>query len=130
MNFNNLGLFDLAAERLNWAGKRQALLAQNIANASTPGYRPMDERSFASTLTAQGNIHLVRTAANQMPGTSGSRDFGPSSTNVGPRTADNNGVGLEEQLMKVADTTLMNTTITAILKKYIAMFNTALGKTS
>jgi len=37
---------------------------------------------------------------------------------------------LEEQLMKVADTTLMNTTITAILKKYIAMFNTALGKTS
>ncbi len=32
--------------------------------------------------------------------------------------------------MKVADTEQLNSTVTAIFKKYMSMFNTALGKAS
>jgi flagellar basal body rod protein FlgB len=45
-------------------------------------------------------------------------------------TADRNGVRLEDQLMKVADTETQNATVTAIFKKYMTMFIEALGKAS
>jgi flagellar basal body rod protein FlgB len=50
--------------------------------------------------------------------------------NAAIRTTDRNGVRLEEQLMKVADTEMLNATVTAIFKKYMTMFNEALGKSS
>ena len=52
MDPTQIGLFDLAERRLAWADRRQELLAQNIANANTPGYRPHDLQPFAATLTS------------------------------------------------------------------------------
>ena len=50
MDPKTIGLFDLAERRLAWADQRQTVLAQNIANVNTPGYKPHDLRSFATTL--------------------------------------------------------------------------------
>ena len=37
-----LGIFSKLATRMAWLGRRQQVLAQNIANADTPNYKPMD----------------------------------------------------------------------------------------
>ena len=39
MDITNIGLFQLADKRLAWADQRQQVLAQNVANSDTPGYR-------------------------------------------------------------------------------------------
>ena len=70
MDQTQIGLFDLAERRLSWADRRQGLLAQNIANANTPGYRPHDLRSFASTLDSTG-MWRRWPQPNHMSGTAG-----------------------------------------------------------
>ena len=42
MDPSDIGLFRLAEKRLNWIEQRQQVLAQNIANASTPDYKARD----------------------------------------------------------------------------------------
>ena len=39
-------LFDLAAQQARWLSARQVAVAENIANANTPGYRAADVPPF------------------------------------------------------------------------------------
>src|SRR5690606_18697091 len=39
MDLSGMTLFDMARQKMSWLGQRQAVLAQNIANSDTPGYR-------------------------------------------------------------------------------------------
>ena len=71
MDPTQIGLFALAEQRLAWADQRQAVLAQNIANASTPGFQPSDLPSFASTLESVASVTLARTQPDDLAGTSG-----------------------------------------------------------
>jgi flagellar basal-body rod protein FlgB len=121
-------IFSVAEKRLAWAGERQAVLARNIANVSTPGFKAMDAPDFQQTLAGSTGIQPVRTDPGHMAGTI---DPGMSARpETTATTADHNGVRMEEQLMKVADTETLHSTVTAIFKTYMTMFNTALGKAS
>jgi flagellar basal-body rod protein FlgB len=123
-----IGLFALAEQRLAWADQRQAVLAQNIANASTPDFQPSDLPSFASTLANVGSMAPVRTQPGHLAGTSGGL-LQPVKQNEahGP---DGNGVALDTQLTKVADTETTQSLVTSIYKKYMSLFSMALGKSS
>jgi flagellar basal-body rod protein FlgB len=123
-------LFSAAEKRLAWASERQEVLARNIANLSTPGFQAMDTPDFQTTLAGSTGIQPVRTDPGHMAGTLDSGAVGRPVREVAARTADKNGVRMEEQLMKVADTETLHSTVTAIFKKYMSMFNTALGKAS
>jgi flagellar basal-body rod protein FlgB len=129
MSPSQTDIFRLAEQRLVWTGERQAVLAGNIANLATPGYQAKDLPDFQQTLNgAVRGIQPVRTAPNHLGGT-----IDPGMA-IRPRqettatTVDKNGVRLEEQVMKVADTETTHATVTAIFRKYLAMFNEALGK--
>ena len=128
MDPTQIGLFALAEQRLAWADQRQAVLAQNIANASTPGFQPSDLPSFARTLANVAGMAPVRTQPGHLAGTSG----GPLQPVVekeahGP---DGNGVELDAQLTKVADTETTQSLVTSIYKKYMSLFSLALGHSS
>jgi flagellar basal-body rod protein FlgB len=121
-------IFTLAEKRLAWAGEREAVLARNIANLSTPGFQAMDTPAFQQVMAGTLGVQPVRTAPNHLAGTV---DPGMTARPVPvaeANTIDNNGVRLEDQLMKVADTETLHATVAAIFKKYAAMFNIALGK--
>ncbi|AHM03704.1 Flagellar basal-body rod protein FlgB [Roseibacterium elongatum DSM 19469] len=45
--FDRLEIFQLATARARHAAARQAVVAQNIANADTPGYRAREVSDFA-----------------------------------------------------------------------------------
>jgi len=42
MDLNEIPLFRALGQRMSWLTRRQEVLAQNIANADTPGYVPRD----------------------------------------------------------------------------------------
>jgi flagellar basal-body rod protein FlgB len=50
--FDRLEIFAIASARAQHAAARQAVVAQNIANADTPGYRAQDISSFEDTWRA------------------------------------------------------------------------------
>ena len=121
-------IFSLAERRLSWASERQSVLARNIANLDTPGFQAADERDFQKILGGATGVQPTRTDPGHLQGTVDPGMMGRPDKETTIRSADKNGVRLEEQLMKVADTETIHSTVTAIYKKYMAMFTTALGK--
>jgi flagellar basal-body rod protein FlgB len=130
MDTTQIGLFDLAERRLAWADRRQAVLAQNIANANTPGFQPHDLKPFAEALGNANSVSPVRTQPNHLAGTAGADSQAEVVEKPHTRAPDGNAVTLDEQLVKVANTETAHALVTAIYKKYLGMFATALGHTS
>ena len=128
MDPTQIGLFNLAAKRLAWAAQRQSVLASNIANANTPGFRARDIESFAAALSGSGAVAPAQTQPSHKAGTVPSGLASLAKDPPRGRALDGNAVTLDQQLTKVADTETTQTLVTMIWKKYVGMFNIALGK--
>ena len=120
--------------RLDQLGERQKLIAENIANASTPGYRPrdVDTKAFDRAMAQQaraaepGGVAIARTQAGHMPAV--------KVTTAGPRvvtkdgsetTLDGNAVVLEDEIMKAAQTRQQFETSIALYQKGLALLRLA-----
>jgi flagellar basal-body rod protein FlgB len=130
MDPTRIDLFDLAEQRLAWTDRRQAVLAQNIANADTPGYRPRDLTPFAAALAGTDVIAPVRTQPNHMSGVAGDGAQSVTQPRPAAHAPDGNSVMLDDQLTKVADTETIHAMVTTIYKKYLGLFGMALGRSS
>ena len=64
--FERLALSRLAGALANHAADRQAVVAENVANADTPGYRARDLRPFAE-LMERGDMPMAVTRAGHQP---------------------------------------------------------------
>jgi flagellar basal-body rod protein FlgB len=125
-----IGLFDLAEKRLAWNARRQGVLASNIANANTPGYRARDVQSFAATLAGMNGVEPARTHPSHMAGTVQPGLASVINDPAASKSLDGNSVALDKELTKVADSATTQSLVTTIWKKYVGMFNIALGRTS
>lgn len=125
MNGVSNDLFGLAEQKLGWLEDRQRVLARNVANANTPNYQPQDEQPFASALTTLG---LAPVQATPMQMSIGAADAGVVAVRSSERAPDGNGVSIEAEMTKVADTDNQQRLVTNLYSKYMAMFATALGK--
>lgn len=128
MTAMNTDLFDLADRRLQWLGARQGVLAQNVANADTPGWKSRDLPAFADLLSRSVSTQAgspVRTNAMHLAGTAVSDG---AKAALGERAPDGNQVSLDQQLEKIAQTDSDHEAVTALYHKYIGMFRLALGR--
>ena len=138
MDITRIPLFDAVKKRLGWLTDRQAVLAQNIANANTPGYKPRDlrpvdfgalaERSASGGGGVSGTLQMTATNSHHMAPAGG----GPDSRSTADRkpvevSIDGNKINIEDQAMKVADTAASFQLATSLYKKHIQMIRTALG---
>ena len=130
MDAKHIGLFDLAEHRLAWASQRQAVLAQNIANTNTPGYKPHDVQPFSKRLANVQPVAPARTQPNHLSGTLAVAVPNEVVDRTHMHSADGNAVSLDEQLVKLAETETAHSFVTSIYRTYLGMFNTALGHTS
>ena len=128
-----LGLLDAISEKMRWHQARQTLLAENVANADTPGYRGRDLKAsgfeehmknlpttkIATATTQPGHIAISGTDAD---------GFGARSMNSFEITPEGNGVTLEDEMMKVAGNQMDYQAITALYTRSVKLIKTALGK--
>lgn len=130
MDFSKLPLFSAMTRRMTWLGERQQVLAQNIANADTPGYAAQDikEPSFKELMGgASSRLAMAATA----PGHIRAGDATKAAVDRTPdteRTTSGNSVVLEDQMMKVSKTAMDFQLTTNLYRKHIAMIKTALGR--
>ncbi len=126
MDPSNLSLFDLAEKRLAWVDRRQQLLAQNVANANTPGFQARDVPSFDAVLAGtQPGVAPAQTDPRHLAGTL--PGGGRAHAIPGERAPDGNAVSLDDQLTRIADTDAAHDLATGLYKKYLTLFRTALG---
>src|SRR3546814_14570951 len=57
MDLSGMTLFDMARRKMSWLGQRQAVLAQNIANSDTPGYRTKELEAIDRKSTRLNSSH-------------------------------------------------------------------------
>ena len=116
-------VFAMAEKRLDWIGRRQSVLAQNIANANTPGYAARDIKPFSDFLAAEAEQETSSGFMSVSTGPTPPRDQEASEI-----TLDGNSVELDVQLEKVADTDTAHQLATNLYKKYVGMFQMVIGK--
>ena len=120
----SIGIFALAEHKLAWIDARQRVLAQNVANADTPGYKPRDITSFNDVMGAFG-VEMARTSPLHLAGLPVS--LPSSQPRVQERSPDGNSVVLETEMTKIADDEGAQALTGNIWHSYMGMFMTALG---
>jgi flagellar basal-body rod protein FlgB len=118
------GLFALAENRLAWLDARQRVLAQNVANADTPGYRARDVTPFGDMLAVPG-IGMAQTSPLHLA--SQSQPLAGAPARAAERAPDGNAVVLEDQMTRIADDETAQALTGNIWHSYMGMFMTALG---
>jgi flagellar basal-body rod protein FlgB len=116
-------VFALAEKRLDWIGRRQGVLAQNVANANTPGYAARDLKPFSDFLAAQSEQAV---SDGFMPISTGG--ISPRDQAASEVTLDGNSVELDVQLEKIAETDTAHQLATNLYKKYVGLFKMVIGK--
>lgn len=133
MDIDKVTLFSMVKKRLSWLGQRQEVLAQNIANADTPGYRAKDLKPFRfeellRRESAQLNMNV--TGDDHLGGRRRKiRDFAAGDERHPFETSPtDNSVILEEQMAKVNETSINHRMTTELYRKHLGMISTALGR--
>lgn len=135
MGIMQLSMFSLLADKMRWHQTRQGVLAENVANAETPGFQAHELKPFDATdVKSRAGITPLTTAATE-PGhfrTYSATSTGFSATSDGgfEITPSGNAVTLEEQMTKVAENQLDYQTVTALYTRSIGILKTALGKSA
>lgn len=129
MDIGRIPLFDALAKRMAWLTQRQTVLAENVANANTPGYVAKDikELNFGSAISqAQGALRLAVTQPGHIV-SSAPDTVAPVVTDPESRSLDGNGVSLESQMMKVSTNASDFALVTTLYKQNVAMVKSVLG---
>lgn len=118
-----MGLFDvtqIALERaLSGASQRQQILANNLANANTPGFKRSDldfHGQLASALAAGGSPAGLESLA-----------FTPQTDNSTSMTADGNNVDVDTEMAKLSQNALDYQSLIAVASSRLKMLSTAIG---
>jgi flagellar basal-body rod protein FlgB len=125
VNLADVPIFELAERRLAWIDSRQRLLAQNIANADTPGWKPNDLGAFSADIS-QAQKALARTDPHHLPPAGGHAP--PVRKTGGERAPDGNAVSLDDQLARLAETETAHDLASDLYKKYLGFFRLAIGR--
>jgi flagellar basal-body rod protein FlgB len=129
-------VFALMKARLQMLGERQKVIAENVANVSTPGYVPrdIDTDAFASALQrmaghsqdAPGRTRMIATNPMHL---APPRTAAPGASTVSSpdseTTLDGNAVVVEEQMMKIAETRMDFETMVGLYQKSLGLLRLA-----
>jgi flagellar basal-body rod protein FlgB len=131
MDLNGIPLFSLLTGRMTWLSSRQSVLAENVANANTPGYvaRDLKPVDFAGMVAAQGTGAgmLTTNARHFAVGARAAGPFDPEDASGEGGTPGGNVVSIEQEMIKLSDTQIQYQTATNLYSKAVNMFRTALG---
>jgi flagellar basal-body rod protein FlgB len=132
MAISNLPIFSMLRTRMNWHQERQRLLAENVANVDTPGYRARDLAPIdfgRQVQQASGQLQLALTAPGHIraAGAAGS-DFPLDRSSKYDVRPMGKAVNLEDEMMKVAANQMDHQAAISLYARSMGLLKTAIGK--
>ena len=136
MDLNNMPLLAALTKKMNWLTARQKVVTENVANADTPGFkasdlRPLDFRKELAEVTHSTSPKLAPTTTEprHLVGTEAAARLDPQIEKVTTdRDINGNTVSLEDEMIKVSDTTSDYQLMTNLYKKQVGLIKTAIGR--
>ena len=127
---DKLEVFQMAQAMAQYAETRQSAIAQNIAQADTPGYKAKDVAPFAETYRAQeGSEALRATREKHLSGNSGG--FEPqiiTASQTGSQSPNGNTVSLDLEMMRAAEVRIQHDTALTIYQTSLDILRTSIGR--
>jgi|SRR6056297_3377601 len=126
--FENLDIFRMSSAMAHHAGTRQALIAQNMANADTPGYAARDLEPFQAYLETNHNDFSPRaTRSSHLHGASASQPYDPTIRNEGETDPNGNSVSIEAEMVKAIEVKRQHNRALAIYKHSLTVLRSAVS---
>ena len=131
MAISDLPIFSMLRTRMNWHQERQRLLAENVANAETPGFRPRDlaPLDFGKQVEqASAQLQLALTSPAHLSGMGGTGQFAADRAGKYDVRPAGNAVNLEDEMMKVAANQMDHQAAISLYSRSMGLLKTAIGK--
>ena len=132
---SDLPILNILRTRMEWSLSRQKVLAENVANANTPGFQgrdltpPQFEEPSRLRRPDVANVGLARTEPLHLAGFPGTgSQFQSTSNGTFEVRPTGNSVNLEDEMMKVAGNQMDYQVATALYTRSLGLIKTALGK--
>ncbi|HHS94299.1 MAG TPA: FlgB family protein [Rhodobacterales bacterium] len=125
--FEKLELFSMAQAMAKHAAARQSVIAQNVANADTPGYRARDIAAFAESYRSAGDGGMRATRPGHVFAGKGPYAPPQATTALRPEAAAPNGnnVSIEQEIFAAAEANSEHDRALAIYKSAMTILRTA-----
>lgn len=135
MGMMNMPVFSALTDKMRWHQTRQGLLAENVANAETPGYRGQDlkQYDFSQRMSPMSSAQVATLTTQPMHiSVSSGEGAGFDAQRMAnfEVTPEGNGVTLEDEMMKVSTNMMDYQAATSLYQKSIRILKTALGKSA
>ena len=129
MAITDIPIFAMLRTKMQWHQQRQQVLAQNVANADTPHYRPLDlvDPKFRLAAPGPAPLQLARTDPGHLAGFTDAGDF-PNNPNQYQVRPAGNAVNLEDEMIKVAANQMDYQAATQLYSRSLGLLKTAVGK--
>lgn len=132
-------IFGGIADRLRYLSERQRVIAQNIANSETPGFKAHDVEApdFSALISAQGGAGPARIARPRVAPTAAMQALGVApgavagtvlDRDISETKPDGNNVTLEDQLLKMGQAQADFAALTNLYRKQQSLLKIALGR--
>ncbi len=96
-------VLQLASQRTQWLSARESLIAGNVANANTPGFRAADLQPFSAVLDST-QVSMVTTNPGHMTPTQDELATARvTESDASDATLSGNSVRLEQDMIKLGD---------------------------
>ena len=133
MRLDNIPLFDAIRGRLGWLEERQRVIAQNVANADTPGFSARDLRApddFAHAMMQQSQgVGMMRTSTAHMAiQPQRAVNYASMTSPDSETTLDGNSVVVEEQMLRMAESRMAHDAAIGFYQKSLNMLRMAARK--
>ena len=144
MGPDDIPLFGMLKSRLGYLSERQKLVAQNVANADTAGYRPSDLKpfSFQASLMNQASgavyrggvtaptngVRMIATSASHLAPSNAPSAWRSTAGTDSEVTLDGNAVSLEDQMIKMTDARMNYDAAVTFYQKSLSLLRMASRK--
>ncbi len=129
----DLPILSALKSRMHWHQTRQKLLAENVANSDSVGFKPRDLKDFKSSFAASSLLRdaarPTTTSANHIGGSDPfSAAFSSEKGQDFETVPSGNSVSLEDQMTKMAENQMDYQTAISLYTKSMNYLKIALGK--
>jgi len=128
--FDKMEIFRMAQGLAMHAAQRQSTIAQNVANADTPGYRARDMESFADTYATRDTSAMRATRVGHMSASEAGHQVTAARETYRPGAASPNGnnVSLESEMMAAAEVKRDHDMALSIYQTSLRIMRSSLGR--
>ena len=124
--FDSLEIMRMAQSMAVHASTRQSVIAANVANADTPGYRSRDISSFANTYLDQGLELRATRDRHHMP--SPAERPVPMEEAAGRESPNGNSVSLEAEILKAGEVRHQHEMALSIYRTSLDILRMSIGR--